>query len=627
MLWLERLSPRRAALLLWVVACAVLLATHWASLPGLRTVDPDDALRLVQVRDLMSGQGWWDVSQHRINPAGGGGLMHWSRIVDTPIALGIALLSPVIGTALAEIIMAACVPLLLLGALFWAAARTYSATGQNRLAALAVALMATDYVILFQFAPLRIDHHGWQILLSLLMLGAVVMPASARQGILAGVAGAALVAISLEGLPMIALMGAIMAIAWAWTGDAACRRRLLAYLVCLAGMAMLLQVATRGPDAVLQRWCDSLSLPYLAALVVAALAVSAGIAMLGRMRGGPLDRVRFRSNQNRGPVPLSSAISESFGVSTSLEITLTRFAVLGAAGVAAAAALLAVAPVCAAGPFAALDPVVVRYWYVNVHEGLPIWTDISPMFAFALMPMLVGLAGTWCAWRRADDAAQRRVWLTLMAAVSGTSLLALFVLRTASVAHVFAMPGCAWLILHGWVWARNLAAAPVRIVATLAVLTLIPPFAGSAVGFWLREAAPPADAGASALNAETCVDAAGAAALNRLPPATIMAPLDIGPHLLQRTHHSVTATGHHRNNRVMAQTIMAYIGDPADAPARAGMMHASLIVICPRANETGNFQLADGDGLADLLMTGRAPDWLEPVVLPAGSNLRAWRIR
>lgn len=593
MLWLERLSPRRAALLLWVIACAVLLATHWASLPGLRTVDPDDALRLVQVRDLLSGQGWWDVSQHRINPAGGGGLMHWSRIVDTPIALGIAVLRPVIGTALAEIIMATCVPLLLLGALFWAAARTYAATGQNRLAALAVALMATDYVILFQFAPLRIDHHGWQILLSLLMLGAVVRPASARQGILAGVAGAALVAISLEGLPMIALMGAIMATAWAWTGDVACRRRLLAYLLCLAGMALLLQVATRGPDALVQRWCDSLSLPYLAALVVAALAVSAGMAMLGRMRGG----------------------------------AITRFAVLGAAGVAAAVALLAAAPACAAGPFAALDPVVVRYWYVNVHEGLPIWTDISPMFAFALMPMLVGLAGTWCAWRRADDAAQRRVWLTLMAAASGASLLALLVLRTASVAHVFAMPGCAWLILHGWVWARNLAAAPVRIVATLAVLALIPPFAGSAVGFWLREAAPPAGAGARALSAETCVDAAGAAALNRLPPATIMAPLDIGPHLLQRTHHSVTATGHHRNNRVMAQTIMAYIGDPADAPARARMMHASLIVICPRANETGNFQLADGDGLADLLMTGRAPDWLEPVVLPAGSNLRAWRIR
>lgn len=593
MLWLERMSPRRAALLLWVIACAVLLATHWASLPGLRTVDPDDALRLVQVRDLLSGQGWWDVSQHRINPAGGGGLMHWSRIVDTPIALGIAVLRPVIGTALAEIIMATCVPLLLLGALFWAAARTYAATGQNRLAALAVALMATDYVILFQFAPLRIDHHGWQILLSLLMLGAVVRPASARQGILAGVAGAALVAISLEGLPMIALMGAIMATAWAWTGNVACRRRLLAYLLCLAGMALLLQVATRGPDALVQRWCDSLSLPYLAALVVAALAVSAGMAMLRRMRGG----------------------------------AITRFAVLGAAGVAAAVALLAAAPACAAGPFAALDPVVVRYWYVNVHEGLPIWTDISPMFAFALMPMLVGLAGTWCAWRRADDAAQRRVWLTLMAAASGASLLALLVLRTASVAHVFAMPGCAWLILHGWVWARNLAAAPVRIVATLAVLALIPPFAGSAVGFWLREAAPPADAGARALSAETCVDAAGAAALNRLPPATIMAPLDIGPHLLQRTHHSVTATGHHRNNRVMAQTIMAYIGDPADAPARARMMHASLIVICPRANETGNFQLADGDGLADLLMTGRAPDWLEPVVLPAGSNLRAWRIR
>ena len=48
-------------------------------------IDPDDALRLVEVRDWMAGQSWFDVSQHRINPPFGGE-MHWWRLLDVPIA-------------------------------------------------------------------------------------------------------------------------------------------------------------------------------------------------------------------------------------------------------------------------------------------------------------------------------------------------------------------------------------------------------------------------------------------------------------------------------------------------------------------------------------------------------------
>src|SRR5437660_126322 len=46
--------------------------------------DTDDAMRMVQVRDLMAGQGWFDVTAHRLDPPGGL-LMHWSRIVDVPL--------------------------------------------------------------------------------------------------------------------------------------------------------------------------------------------------------------------------------------------------------------------------------------------------------------------------------------------------------------------------------------------------------------------------------------------------------------------------------------------------------------------------------------------------------------
>ena len=57
--------------------------------------DPDSFLRLVQVRDLLAGQGWFDLVQHRMDPPGGA-LIHWSRLIDAPIA-GLILLGNLFG--------------------------------------------------------------------------------------------------------------------------------------------------------------------------------------------------------------------------------------------------------------------------------------------------------------------------------------------------------------------------------------------------------------------------------------------------------------------------------------------------------------------------------------------------
>ena len=44
----------------------------------------DDAMRLVQVRDFLAGQSWFDLTQYRLSPPG---TMHWSRLVDAPLAI------------------------------------------------------------------------------------------------------------------------------------------------------------------------------------------------------------------------------------------------------------------------------------------------------------------------------------------------------------------------------------------------------------------------------------------------------------------------------------------------------------------------------------------------------------
>lgn len=75
-----------------VGAAALMLVMH--ALRGFPTLadskgDNDSVMRLVQVRDLLAGQGWFDLTQYRMGLEGGFE-MHWSRLVDLPIALLVA---------------------------------------------------------------------------------------------------------------------------------------------------------------------------------------------------------------------------------------------------------------------------------------------------------------------------------------------------------------------------------------------------------------------------------------------------------------------------------------------------------------------------------------------------------
>src|SRR3546814_4337167 len=83
----NRLSARwrfpLAILLIWLLCALALLFQAREMIANFDFRDPDDALRLVEVRDWMAGQNWFDVTQYRINPPTGGA-MHWSRLIDVP---------------------------------------------------------------------------------------------------------------------------------------------------------------------------------------------------------------------------------------------------------------------------------------------------------------------------------------------------------------------------------------------------------------------------------------------------------------------------------------------------------------------------------------------------------------
>ena len=77
----RRGGPTAGVLALYaLVVIALLLAVSLPFATDYVGGDNDDTMRLVMVRDLLSGQGWFDTVQYRLGLAGGTP-MHWSRPV------------------------------------------------------------------------------------------------------------------------------------------------------------------------------------------------------------------------------------------------------------------------------------------------------------------------------------------------------------------------------------------------------------------------------------------------------------------------------------------------------------------------------------------------------------------
>jgi len=64
----------------------IILATFLNNIGVLGTIgkDIDDVIRLVQIKDYLAGQSWFDTDQYRMGLTGGTD-MHWSRIPDIPV--------------------------------------------------------------------------------------------------------------------------------------------------------------------------------------------------------------------------------------------------------------------------------------------------------------------------------------------------------------------------------------------------------------------------------------------------------------------------------------------------------------------------------------------------------------
>jgi hypothetical protein len=96
--------------LVTLVVAGQLLWLDWASTAKLLG-DPDDAMRLVEVRAFLAGAGWFNLHEPRLQPPIGYDT-HWSRLIDAALMGLFLIFRSFTDTAFAERLMRAVWPLL-----------------------------------------------------------------------------------------------------------------------------------------------------------------------------------------------------------------------------------------------------------------------------------------------------------------------------------------------------------------------------------------------------------------------------------------------------------------------------------------------------------------------------------
>ncbi len=578
-------QPARAIMFAWFAIAVLLTSVAWPKLAQGRMPDPDDYLRLAQVRDVLAGQGWYDLHQYRITPPDGV-LMHWSRIVDVPLYLSIRLLEPLVGQAMAEQITAFTIPLLIFGLICLVIGRLAWRMFDVETAVFSCLALGLSPFVVAQVQPLRIDHHAYQILAVAVAAWALSWRPALRGGAAAGAAMGIGAMISLETLPMAAGFGLVLFIRWLRNHQL--RWWLVGYMKSLALTLAIVFAATRGlPD--LAEHCDVISPAHIGFFVITALATGA-IATL----------------QNPPRLAL-----------------IVLFAIAGAAGLAFFAMS---APQCLEAPFGSLDPLLREHWFMKVKEGLPIWNQKLDIAIPAMVQSAVALIASIVIFARQRDW-QRQWWLEYTILLVVALLAAVMTLRSFGFVGVLGAIPMGWLAQQFFLQFRKAEGIGKKLLGVLLMYLVLVPSTPFTFIKGLGEDSSNERKTVGTRDSD-CNFKPNIARLDRLPPARLFAIFDIGPTVLHSTHHAVIATSHHRAQQAMRDVIVGFTSPPEQSRAIVDRYGANYVVACMDLAEPRNYiELGGEKGLMARLKAGDPPDWLKPVEVGGDEYLKVWKVQ
>ncbi len=543
--------------------------------------DTDDALRLVMVRDLVSGaSSWFNPHIVRLQPPLGAD-MHWSRLVDAGLAGVDRVFQLFLAPDRAEYALRSVWPLAWLVLAVTAAIFIVRRVAGRSGVEIAALLVVSNMLLFIQFWPGRIDHHNVQITLTLAaVLGA--MGRGARSGLFAGAATALCIAVGLESLPFLAIAGAAFGVRFLFRPESEARtaQAYAASLLVVTSLSYLIQTPP-------QRWglavCDALAINLWAGISVAACGLFAAAAWTAR---------------------------QSF---------FARLAVLALVGAAAGGAYLAIHPACIGGPLAEVNPAIRPIWLNFIQEMQPplpkFWKHRSIFIAGSLLLNVIGLLSmVWLGLRRES---RTPAWLLLSVCYLTAVGMALDTERSIHYASWFAVPliAAALTDLSARYWRGSLI-GPILLAACfsqymlMAVLPKIPA--------WRTKN--------TVAVADRCYARPQMRRLAAQPTGLVLAEIDLGPRILAQTRHSAVAAPYHR----LAPGILAAYGalsaPPGKDEAAVRKLGATLVVTCPGRSDRLTHTELGRASLQQRLDRGEIPGWLQPLS-PHSEAMQVYRVR
>ncbi|ESZ36954.1 MULTISPECIES: hypothetical protein [unclassified Mesorhizobium] len=585
-------SDMTLALLAMLVVLAVNAATGFRELSNAGG-DNDSLLRLVEVRDMLAGQGWFDLHQYRMGPEGGF-VMHWSRLVDAPLAAIILAASALTGSmAMAEAIAQVLWPSLLfcLAVFFTArAARSFAGVGAV-LPAIVIGAAALHFIGIF--LPGVLDHHNVQLTLTTASLSLLLeAPARRWAALISGLCAALTLAVGMETAPYVATIGACIALLF--VVDPGGERRIARdFGLGFAGVSALVFVTTIPPSAMGQPQCDAFSAVQFVVAAIAGLGLAA-----------------------------VTSLTVSNGTASRRLISLSLLAlVLGAV-------IVALFPQCLAAPYANLDPRLKELWLDHIDEAQSLFSIaasepaslaaryVTPLVAIALMALR--LRGPW---RRQDS--------LVGALLLGAFIVSAWQVRGSTFSIAFAViPLSAWIAS----WRERARISPARSVslrmAAVWVVSVNAVWAGAAAATSSVFEANKVSVEAQDTDSDpSCERKASFAALARLPDTTVLAISNLGSPILAYSGHRVFAGPYHRNIAGDLLALDAFLGSADQARTIAAAHHVGLMALCRGSAESKMLAAKAPQGFLARLMQGSVPDWLEPVAETRGTPVELYRVR
>ena len=571
-------------LIFWIAAAAFLIHDRWNAIRWFALADTDDNLRMMQVRALLAGQDWFDLRQYRLDPPFGADV-HWSRLVDLPLAGLLLVLKPIFGGRLAEQIAVAVAPLIPMGLAMAAVAVTARRLIAPKAFALAIALLLCAHSARGMWSPTRIDHHGWQLALLSLVVVALADRRGARGGVLMGLASALSLAIGLEMLIYLAAAGAVAALLWIRDGSRA--PRFAAYGASLAGGSALgyLLFASNANRAPV---CDALSPVWLSAMAAAgALAVALAL------------------------MPLRTRMA--------------RFGAAAVAGLLLAGGFALAWPHCL-GRLEGVSPELHRMWLGNVREALPLYRhSLQTAAAVAALPVM-GLIGYGVMlWRLRRDPDELARWGSVALLALLASALLLWQSRAGPAAQLLGVPGAtalAWLLIP---LIRERTNMLVRVTGTVVLFLLVSGILPQQISRLLEEPKSKTMKAVNRANAK-CPTLYALRPIAKQPKGYVLTFVDLGPRLIAVTHHNAVAGPYHRNERAILDVMRAFRGSADTAQTTVMRRGIDYVLICPGMSESTIYRARAPKGFYVQLAKGQVPGWLSPIELPEDSPFKMWRV-